>query len=139
MKYFSLESDLSYTFRFCEPVYYKMTISKEEFEFDQDRDTLTMDNFYNLKRFLLANETSVILSLDRTIHLIMTIQLTEFGYLAIFDDDDGHYEFQVDGAFFRDYLKMIQTIEGYRREYTKHTYKGNYDEISDLLKKVYNE
>jgi len=140
MKYFEPEKDqLRYVLAFCEPVFYNMTIGKEEFELMQDRDVLTEDNFYNLKQFLLANETSETLNLELDLDTIMTIQLTESGYLATFDDDDGHYEVQVDGAFFRDYLLMIQTIEGYMKEHTKLAYKSNYDEICDLLKQVYNE
>jgi len=141
MKYFSLDSGLSYTLRFCEPVFYDMTIGKETFELSQDYDTLTKDNFYKLKHFLLIEEPSKIscLYLDLDSEISMKIEDLVNGYLATFDDEDDHYEFQIDMAFFRDYLLMIQEIENYMKKHTGIAYKSNYDEISDLLKTISKE
>ncbi|HRW35721.1 MAG TPA: hypothetical protein P5107_11775 [Thermotogota bacterium] len=141
MKYFRLTSGLSPVLNFSEPVFYAMTIGKDTFDFSQFYDVLTEDNFYKLKHFLSTKETSAILylELDLTDEITMKIEVLETGYLATFDYEDKHYEFQVDGAFFRDYLLMIQTIVGYMKEHTRFAYKSNYDEICNLLKKVYNE
>jgi len=139
MKYFILDSGLSYTLRFSEPIFYYMTIGEEEFSLSQDRCTLTKDNFYNLKQFLLAEETSETLDLELDLEIIMTIQKSESGYLSTFEYSDHQYEFQIDMAFFRDYLLMIQEIENYMKEHTGIAYKSNYDEISDLLKTISKE
>ena len=60
-------------------------------------------------------------------------------YLAPFDYDGNHYKYQLDEAFFREHLLMIQMIEGYKKEHTKLAYQSNYDEISDSLKTRYTE
>lgn len=126
-----------------EEVNYELTIGKEKFDCSQFFDDLTRNNFYKLKQFLLSEETSKSLYLDLSYNpeIDMRIEVLETGYLGTFeDDDDGdHYEFHLDEAFFRDYLLLIQTIEGGAKSRARASYKGNYDEISYLLKQVYNE
>jgi len=126
-----------------EEVNYEMTIGKEKFDCSQFFGDLTRNNFYKLKQFLLTEETSKSLYLDLSYNpeIDMKIEVLETGYLGTFEDDDegDHYEFHLDEAFFRDYLKMIQRIEGEAKRHAIASYKSNYYEICDLLKQVYNE